>query len=71
MAPPSIVDGRTGAERPSTSTGRTPGDTIGGGFRRSHATRREQGETEYMCVKDALRLNDHEMGTTRKLLERL
>ena len=71
---------RTGAESPSSSREPETGVTIGGGaagFARSHPaateTHRQRLSTlRDMVIKDALLAEyDHEMGTTRKLLERL
>lgn len=71
---------RTGAESPSTSSEPETGGTIGGGgagVDRSHAaaseTHRQRLSTlRGMAIKDALLAEyDHEMGTTRRLLDRL
>jgi uncharacterized damage-inducible protein DinB len=71
---------RTGAETPSTSSDPDTGGEIGGAgasFARSHAaasrTHRQRLSTlRAMAIKDGLLAEyDHEMGTTRRLLERL
>jgi uncharacterized damage-inducible protein DinB len=71
---------RTGAETPSTSSEPDTGGEIGGsgaGFARSQAAASRTHEQRLstlraMAIKDGLLAEyDHEMGTTRRLLERL
>src|SRR5580765_1135429 len=71
---------RTGAARPASSSAPDTGGTIGAGRTgcgRSHApameTHRQRLSTlRGMAIKDALLAEyDHEMGTTRRLLERI